>query len=80
MGKLEPLFVDITWGAGGSTSDLTLELRFSIKLIERNRWNTYFIPLLQYELSTTVLPRDTNAFDVYKHQERIGDRCSDTMP
>ena len=27
MGKLEPLFVDITWGAGGSTSDLTLELR-----------------------------------------------------
>ena len=28
MGKLEPLFVDITWGAGGSTSDLTLELRY----------------------------------------------------
>lgn len=26
MGKLEPLFVDITWGAGGSTTDLTLEL------------------------------------------------------
>eukprot|EP00960_Hanusia_phi_P047246 758314-Hanusia_phi.AAC.11 len=26
LGKLEPLFVDITWGAGGSTSDLTLEL------------------------------------------------------
>ena len=27
MGKLEPMFVDITWGAGGSTTDLTLELR-----------------------------------------------------
>mmetsp|Transcript_18619 Transcript_18619/g.45775 ORF Transcript_18619/g.45775 Transcript_18619/m.45775 type:complete len:601 (+) Transcript_18619:143-1945(+) len=26
MGKLEPMFVDITWGAGGSTTDLTLEL------------------------------------------------------
>lgn len=29
MGKLEPLFVDITWGAGGSTTDLTLELRYA---------------------------------------------------
>ena len=29
MAKLQPLFVDITWGAGGSTTDLTLELRFS---------------------------------------------------
>jgi methylenetetrahydrofolate reductase (NADPH) len=27
MAKLEPMFVDITWGAGGSTTDLTLELR-----------------------------------------------------
>ncbi len=26
MAKLEPMFVDITWGAGGTTSDLTLEL------------------------------------------------------
>lgn len=26
MAKLEPIFIDITWGAGGSTSDLTLEL------------------------------------------------------
>jgi len=26
MSKLEPLFIDITWGAGGSTSDLTLEI------------------------------------------------------
>ena len=26
MLKLKPLFVDMTWGAGGSTSDLTLEL------------------------------------------------------
>ena len=41
MGKLEPLFVDITWGAGGSTSDLTLELRSSIESFERNNWNTY---------------------------------------
>ena len=32
MGKLEPLFVDITWGAGGSTSELTLELRFFLDL------------------------------------------------
>lgn len=26
MSRLEPLFIDITWGAGGSTSDLTLEI------------------------------------------------------
>ena len=26
MSLLEPLFVDITWGAGGSTSDLTLDI------------------------------------------------------
>lgn len=26
MSLLEPLFVDVTWGAGGSTADLTLEL------------------------------------------------------
>lgn len=26
MAKLEPIFIDITWGAGGSTSALTLEL------------------------------------------------------
>ncbi|PCI98001.1 MAG: methylenetetrahydrofolate reductase [Flavobacteriales bacterium] len=26
MGKLEPLFIDVTWGAGGSTSDLTMEI------------------------------------------------------
>ena len=26
MAKLEPMFVDITWGAGGTTSELTLEL------------------------------------------------------
>jgi len=26
MAKLEPMFVDITWGAGGTTSDLTMEL------------------------------------------------------
>ena len=24
--QLEPAFVDVTWGAGGSTSDLTTEL------------------------------------------------------
>lgn len=26
MAALEPLFVDVTWGAGGSTSDLTLAI------------------------------------------------------
>lgn len=26
MATLEPLFVDVTWGAGGSTSDLTLAI------------------------------------------------------
>ncbi|MDC0231411.1 methylenetetrahydrofolate reductase [Aureispira] len=26
MSSLEPLFIDITWGAGGSTSDLTLDI------------------------------------------------------
>lgn len=31
MAKLEPLYVDFTWGAGGSTSDLTLELAVQAK-------------------------------------------------
>lgn len=26
MAKLNPLFIDITWGAGGSTSDLTIQI------------------------------------------------------
>lgn len=26
MAALEPLFIDVTWGAGGSTSDLTLAI------------------------------------------------------
>lgn len=26
MATLEPMFVDVTWGAGGSTSDLTLAI------------------------------------------------------
>jgi methylenetetrahydrofolate reductase (NADPH) len=26
MAKQKPLFMDFTWGAGGSTSDLTLDL------------------------------------------------------
>ncbi|CAM9897739.1 unnamed protein product, partial [Discosporangium mesarthrocarpum] len=26
MALLEPLFVDVTWGAGGSTSELTLAI------------------------------------------------------
>src|SRR5690606_22912226 len=26
MSKLQPLFIDITWGAGGSTSDLTIDI------------------------------------------------------
>lgn len=26
MSMLEPLFMDLTWGAGGSTADLTLEI------------------------------------------------------
>jgi len=31
MAKQEPLFMDFTWGAGGSTSDLTLELSVNTK-------------------------------------------------
>lgn len=27
----EPLYADVTWGAGGSTSDLTLELCIKLK-------------------------------------------------
>jgi methylenetetrahydrofolate reductase (NADPH) len=26
MGQLEPTWIDVTWGAGGSTSELTLEI------------------------------------------------------
>jgi methylenetetrahydrofolate reductase (NADPH) len=31
MARVEPLFVDVTWGAGGSTSDLTLEISGNIQ-------------------------------------------------
>ncbi|GJD09366.1 Probable methylenetetrahydrofolate reductase [Galdieria sulphuraria] len=31
MSRVEPLFVDVTWGAGGSTSDLTLEISGNIQ-------------------------------------------------
>ena len=31
MLKSQPLFVDLTWGAGGSTSDLTLEMASKIQ-------------------------------------------------
>ncbi len=31
MGKLEPAFVDVTWGAGGSTAELTFELAETIE-------------------------------------------------
>ena len=32
MIKIEPLFVDITWGAGGSTSDLTLDIAINMQI------------------------------------------------
>ncbi|GJQ09562.1 hypothetical protein GpartN1_g1353.t1 [Galdieria partita] len=31
MSRVEPLFVDVTWGAGGSTSELTLEISGNIQ-------------------------------------------------
>ena len=31
MGRLEPAFVDVTWGAGGSTAELTFELASTIE-------------------------------------------------
>jgi methylenetetrahydrofolate reductase (NADPH) len=30
MGKLDPLFVDVTWAAGGESSDLTLAICKSV--------------------------------------------------
>ena len=33
MYKLNPSFIDVTWGAGGSTSDLTLEICINSKKI-----------------------------------------------
>jgi methylenetetrahydrofolate reductase (NADPH) len=31
MGRLHPMFVDITWGAGGSTADLSLEIAANVQ-------------------------------------------------
>ena len=31
MATLHPLFVDVTWGAGGTTSDLTLEIASNLQ-------------------------------------------------
>jgi len=33
MAQMQPLFVDITWGAGGSTADLTLELSSNFQTV-----------------------------------------------
>ena len=34
MAALEPAFMDVTWGAGGSTADLTLD----ISITAQNQW------------------------------------------
>jgi methylenetetrahydrofolate reductase len=48
MSTLEPLFCDVTWGAGGTTSDLTLE-------ISANAQN-YSSPEVMMHLTCTNLP------------------------
>lgn len=47
MAKLQPMFVDITWGAGGSTTDLTLELR-SRKLPQPRRARAQTLHLVSW--------------------------------
>jgi methylenetetrahydrofolate reductase (NADPH) len=48
MRDLGPLFVDVTWGAGGTTSELTLE-------IARNAQNVYGLETCMH-LTCTNMP------------------------
>ena len=49
MAQLEPLFVDITWGAGGSTVSQTLEISKNIQ--------TYFCVDVMMHLTCTNMPK-----------------------
>ncbi|KNC82214.1 methylenetetrahydrofolate reductase (NADPH) [Sphaeroforma arctica JP610] len=49
MSSVEPLFVDMTWGAGGSTSEMTLELCTNIQ--------TYLGMDVMMHLTCTNMPR-----------------------
>lgn len=51
MDQLEPLFMDLTWGAGGSTADLTLE-------ISGNAQSMCAAELMMH-LTCTNMPRET---------------------
>jgi methylenetetrahydrofolate reductase (NADPH) len=45
MAKQQPLYMDVTWGAGGTTSDLTLELCVETKKrygVETNMHLTWY--------------------------------------
>lgn len=57
MAQLEPLFVDVTWGAGGSTADQTLEIARNIQ--------SYFGVDVMMHLTCTNMPESTlrNALD-----------------
>ena len=36
MAQMEPMFMDVTWGAGGSTAQLTLEISSNAQLYCKN--------------------------------------------
>lgn len=46
MSSLDPLFCDITWGAGGSTADLTLtiaeKMQAEVRVVNRACWMSKF--------------------------------------
>lgn len=50
MSLLEPMFMDVTWGAGGSTADLTLEISINAQ--------NYCSAEVMMHLTCTNMPRD----------------------
>lgn len=63
VGDLNPLFIDFTWGAGGSTSDLTLQLT----LDARNKFD--IVPNMHLTCTNMELSKIDNALEECKKHD-----------
>lgn len=65
MKAMKPLFVDFTWGAGGSTADLTLELTLRAK-------NEHgLVPNMHLTCTNMPVEKIDNALDLCKVRRRV---------
>jgi hypothetical protein len=71
--NLKPLFTDVTWGAGGSTADLSLQL--ALRAHNTGHVGKFFdfvfmcivIPCVSHIIHMFILPFSQYAFDMYQH-------------